>query len=174
MATRTNTAMAALALLAAGCDRAQRIPASDPPAAPGETTVHVAHPAALSRLVAGFHRRDNDEWRWTKREFSIILDRPRGAAEHGAILVLRFDLPEPSLAILKSVNLSAAAGGVALPAQSYDHPGQWTYRQQVPAEAFQYDTLRVDFALDKAIPPGADSRELGILVTTVGLEAART
>ena len=91
MATRFNTVMAALALLAAGCDRAQRTPSSDPPATAAETIVHVAEPATLSRLVAGFHRRDNDEWRWTKREFSIILDRPRGAAEHGATLVLRFE-----------------------------------------------------------------------------------
>ena len=160
--------MAALALLAAGCDRAQRAPEVDPPP---DTMVHVAHPAALSRLVAGFHRRDNDDWRWTKREFSIILDRPHGAAEHGAVIVLRFDLPEPSFAFLKSVSVSATAAGIALPTQRYDRPGEWTYRQHVPAAAFQYKTLRVDFALDKAIPPGADSRELGVLVTTVGFEA---
>ena len=34
------------------------------------------------------------------------------------------------------------------------------------------DTVRVDFQLDKAIPPGGgDIRELGIVVLSIGLEA---
>ena len=71
------------------------------------------------------------------------------------------------------MNLSAAAGLVALPAQSYDKPGTSTYRRHVPAAAYQYETVPVDFTLGKAIPPGADSPGLGVLVTTAGFEAAR-
>ena len=140
--------------------------------APLETMVQVASAGNVSRLVAGFHERDNAQWRWTMREFSIILTRPRGAAERGATLVLEFAIPEANLAVLKSVNLSATVGGFALPSQAFDRPGSSTYRQQVPAAAFGTGALRVDFALDKAVHGGpGDDRELGVVVTAAGFVA---
>ena len=51
------------------------------------------------------------------------------------------------------MNLSAAAGLVALPAQSYDKPGTSTYRRHVPAAAYQYETVPVDFTLGKSYSP---------------------
>jgi hypothetical protein len=37
---------------------------------------------------------------------------------------------------------------------------------------FTGETVRVDFQLDKAMPPsGADRRELGIIVLSIGLES---
>ena len=153
-----------------GCRRAAEPAASTE--VPLETMVQVASPGNISRLVAGFHERDNAQWRWTMREFSIILNRPRGAAERGATLVLEFAIPESSLAVLKSVNLSAVVGGLALPAQTFDRPGPSTYRQHVPAAAFASGALRVDFVLDKAVGGGpGDERQLGVVVTAAGLVA---
>jgi hypothetical protein len=133
--------------------------------------IRVADSRATTRLVKGFYETDNPYWRWTAREFSIILNAPKGAAQNGAVLVLRYAIVEGVLARLKTLDLSIAVDGIALPRQHYDKPGQFTLRLDVPAEALQYDPVRVDFTLDKALPPsGREVRELGMIVSDVGFE----
>ena len=166
----TSGLIAILCMLLCGCRRASETAAST--GAPLETIVPVARTANISRLVAGFHTRDNDQWRWTMREFSIILNRPRGAAERGATLVLEFAVPEANLAILKSVSLSATVGGFTLPVQTFNQPGPSAYRQHVPAAAFAHGALRVDFTLDQAVQAGpGNDREFGVVVTAAGFVA---
>ena len=64
------------------------------------------------------------------------------------------------------------AGGSALPPETYTTAGDYFYVREIPASLLTGDSLRVDFQLDKAIPPSSsDIRELGIIVLTVGLES---
>jgi hypothetical protein len=134
--------------------------------------IRVADPRVATRLVKGFYSTDNAYWRWTAREFSIILNPPKGSAQRGALLVLRYAIVEGVLANLKTMDLSIAVDGVALPRQHYDKPGQFTLRLDVPPEALRFDPVRVDFTLDKALPPsGREVRELGIIVSEVGFES---
>jgi hypothetical protein len=43
-------------------------------------------------------------------------------------------------------------------------------RREVPANLLSDDAVRVDFRLDKALPPGdADKRELGVVASSAGL-----
>jgi hypothetical protein len=134
--------------------------------------IRVADPRVATRLVKGFYSTDNAYWRWTAREFSIILNPPKGAAQRGAVLVLRYAIVEGVLANLKTMDLSIAVDGVTLPRQHCDKPGQFTLRLDVPPEALRFDPVRVDFTLDKALPPtGREVRELGIIVSEVGLES---
>src|SRR5262249_56045175 len=71
----------------------------------------------------------------------------------------------------KSVSVSATAGNVALAPETYTKPGDYVYTREVPASALIGDVVRVDFALDKAMPPAPpDIRELGIIVLSIGLE----
>jgi hypothetical protein len=134
--------------------------------------IRVADPRVATRLVKGFYSTDNAYWRWTAREFSIILNPPKGAAQRGAVLVLRYAIVEAVLASLNTMDLSIAVDGLALPRQHYDKPGQFTLRLDVPPEALRFDPVRVDFTLDKALPPaGREVRELGIIVSEVGFEA---
>ena len=73
---------------------------------------------------------------------------------------------------LKNVSLSATAGGSALPPETYTTAGDYFYVREIPASLLTGDSLRVDFQLDKAMPPnGADIRELGIIVLNIGLES---
>jgi hypothetical protein len=134
--------------------------------------IRVADPRIATRLVKGFYATDNPYWRWTAREFSIILNPPKDAANRGAVLVLRYAIVEAVLASVKTMDLSIAVDGVALPRQHYDKSGQFTLRLDVPPAVFRFDPVRVDFTLDKALPPGGrEARELGIIVSEVGFES---
>jgi len=102
----------------------------------------------------------------------VTLSPPPKASERGARLVLRLMVPEPVIQKLTSMKLSASLDGVALAEETYTKAGQYVYSQDVPAQALAKRVVTVDFALDKFLPPGeADQRELGLVVTAVGLEA---
>jgi hypothetical protein len=61
--------------------------------------------------------------------------------------------------------------GTALAPESYTQAGQFVYIRDVPASLLAGDVSRVDFALDKTVPPsGTDQRELGLVVSLVGFQ----
>jgi hypothetical protein len=136
------------------------------------SVVHTADPATATQLLRGFHDVEQNAWRWTRGAFSVALRPPSGAAQKGATLTLRFSVPQQVLERLSSVAVSAVVEGTALPAQSYKQAGTHVYRQDVPSSALAASIARVDFSLDKSLPPGTlDQRELGIVVSSIGLEA---
>jgi hypothetical protein len=52
-----------------------------------------------------------------------------------------------------------------------DEAGQYIYSREIPANLLTGDVARVDFSLDKTIPPtAADRRELGVVVSVVGFQ----
>jgi hypothetical protein len=72
---------------------------------------------------------------------------------------------------LKTISLSAAIGGSALPPETYTQAGDYTYTREVAPALLAGGSVRVDFQLDKSIPPsGADLRDLGVVVLSAGLE----
>jgi hypothetical protein len=101
----------------------------------------------------------------------VLLRPPRTAASNGAVLQLKFALPDGSMAKLKAVSLSAYVNGTALAPESYTQAGQFIYSRDVPANLLTGDVARVDFSLDKTMPPSAaDRRELGVVVSMVGFQ----
>ena len=156
-------------LLPAACKRERRAAAGRPPAAQ-ESIVNVADPRAATRLVRGFQSTDNPYWRWTERESSIILNPPEDAARRGAVLFLYYAVVDQVLASVRSQNLSIAVDGHPLPVQHFDKSGQFTLELDVPPEWLQFDPVRVDFTLDKALEPGPDVGERGIIISQVGLK----
>jgi len=55
---------------------------------------------------------------------------------------------------------------------TYTQLGKHQYRRDVPASALQKDFVNVDFSLDKYLQPQeTEGRELGVVVSLVGLEA---
>jgi hypothetical protein len=165
---------AACAAAAPGCKRKQKIQVvetEEEPEAGLVSTVHVADPAAGQQLLKGFHGVEQGAWRWTMGKFSVLLRPPRTAPAKGALLQLKLAVPDPVIDKLKSVTLSATVNGVALAPETYAQPGEYTYTRDVPARALQGEAVQVDFALDRFLAPGvADARELGIVVSMVGLE----
>jgi hypothetical protein len=129
-------------------------------------------PKVETQLIKGFHGIEAGAWRWTEKQFTVVLRPPFEAAQKGAKLTLKLTVPDVTIEKLKGVSLSANVAGAALPPESYTTPGEYLYVRDVPASALVGDSVRVDFQLDKAIPPaGGDLRELGIIAFQIGLEA---
>lgn len=132
--------------------------------------VNTADTSKAVQLRQGFYAVEAQSWRWTSKHFQVALAPPRRQAGHPVQLVLRFALPEFIVNDLKSIQLSAVINGFQLAFQTYSQSGQFTYIQDVPPDQLSGDTIFVDFNLDKAVPPSAtDHRELGVIVSQVGL-----
>ena len=135
------------------------------------STIAVGNPQFSSQLLRGFYPIEQS-WRWTQKTFAVRLVTPSGAAQRGAQLQLRFGIPDPVMQTLNSITLSAAVDGFQLAPQRFEKSGQYTYTRDVSADHLQANSVPVEFTLDHALPPGQlDKRELGIVVTEVGLTA---
>jgi hypothetical protein len=122
--------------------------------------------------LTGFYTIEAGAWRWTKQNFSVALAPPAGAAQRGAWLRVKVTAPDALIAKLGVVTLIASVNGKQLAPETYSAAGTYTYERDVAGELLQGKSAKVDFALDKALPPaGGDLRELGIVVLSAGLEA---
>jgi hypothetical protein len=135
--------------------------------------VHTGDPQSDTQLVTGFYDIEEHAWRWTAQRFSVVLRPPAGGAQRGATLSLQFAVPDAVINKLKTISLSGTIGATPLSPETYTQSGPYTYTRDVPASLLNAEAVRVDFALDKSLPPGTagDQRELGVIVSSVGLEA---
>jgi hypothetical protein len=145
---------------------------SDPDAS---SSVNMGDPARASQLLNGFYSIEAGKWRWTAKNFSVLLKAPAGSGRNGAELSLAIFLPDAQLRRLGPMTLSADTGGKALPARTFTEAGEHAYSAAVPAEALQSGLVLVNFQFDKAAYKlgNGDQRELGVVVTAVGLNPAR-
>jgi len=164
---------AALVLAPAACKRKTvKVGATDEETPRMRSVLMMGDPKAEPQLVKGFHSIEAGAWRWTAKDFTVALRPPFGASQKGAKLTVKLTVPPPTIEKLKSVSLSCNIGGSTLAPETYTTAGDYLYVRDVPADVMAGDTVRVDFPLDKAIPPGGgDIRELGIVVLSIGLEA---
>jgi hypothetical protein len=165
--------LAALLLAAPACKRANVRHVDTIEEAPRlASLVHMGDRTMAFQLVSGFHDVEANAWRWTMQKFSVNLRPPARSSQQGAVLELHLTVPPPTIEKLGSITLSASLGGAALAPETYSKAGEYTYRRDVPAIALGGDSARIDFQLDRAIPPGeADKRELGIVASSVALIA---
>ena len=174
-AVRLSCSLVLMALMLApiGCKKKKvRVGATDEESPRMQSVLNMGDPKVESQLVTGFHGIEASAWRWTEKQFTVALRTPFGASQKGAKLTVKLTVPPVTIEKLKSISLSATAGGNALPPETYTKPGDYLYVRDVPASVFSGDTVRIDFQLDKAMPPsGADQRELGIIVLNIGLES---
>jgi hypothetical protein len=161
-----------LMLALAGCKRQKVQVQSTEEGAPRlASTVHMGDPKADTQLVNGFYGVEQNAWRWTAKNFSLVLHPPAGSAQRGATLQVKLTVPDVVTNKLKAVALSATVNGTSLAPETYSQPGDYIYTRDVPASALNGESVRVDFSLDKAMPPsGSDMRELGVVVLSAGLE----
>ena len=165
--------VAALAMTSVTCKRAQRVRVqpTEEEAPRLASTVRASDSKLESQLVNGFYGVEGNAWRWTAQKFTVVLRPPMGASTRGAVLDLALTVPGVVIEKLKTVSLAATVDNVPLSPETYTEPGQYTYKRDLPASALAGESVRVDFQLDKAIPPtGADLRELGVIVSSVGLD----
>jgi hypothetical protein len=149
-------------------DLSDRTEEEPPPLA---ARVDMADPRTARQLISGWWSVEDSTWRWTARKFAVILRPPIGAAKAGAVLRCNFTLPEVVFSHCKQVTLSASMQGRPLAPETYTHPGAAPYTRAIPADILSVHSVRIDFELDKAMPPSqADSRELGLIARGVSLE----
>ena len=136
------------------------------------STIHMGDPQTAPQLTSGFYGIEQNAWRWTGRRFSLVLRPPLGAAQKGVTLQLRLTVPPVIVEKLKTIALSATINGTSLPPETYTQAGDYTYTRDVAPALLGGESVRVDFQLDKSMPPsGADLRDLGVVVLSAGLEA---
>ena len=134
--------------------------------------LNLGDPSTASQLLSGFHAAEGNGWRWTMKKFSVMLQPPPGSEEKGAILRLRMYVQDEHLAKYGPFNLSADVDGHALEPFAITKGGDIVYSKVVPAEFLKAPTVRVNFMLDKARPPdNLDGRELGVVVSLIGLQS---
>jgi hypothetical protein len=164
---------AALCVAPSGCkNKKVKVQATEEEAPRMASAVSMGDPKAETQLINGFHGVEAGAWRWTAKQFTLVLRPPTGSGEKGGKLQLKLTVPPVVIEKLKNVALSAAANGSALAPESYTQPGEYVYTREIPASALTGESVKIDFQLDKAIPPsGGDLRELGIIVLNASLES---
>lgn len=173
----SGAVLVAAALLCAACSNDKKEPSQatveEAPSAPRLlTAVDMGDVKGEKQLLGGFYAIEANAWRWTGKDFSVSLRPPTGAAAQGATLVFALSLPQVAIEKLHSITLSAAVNGTALAPETYSHDGQAEYKRDIPPRALSGDSVRIDFHLDKAMPPAnGDRRELGVVARSVALEA---
>jgi hypothetical protein len=156
-----------IAIAPAACKRARHAPSGT---AELLSVVPMDDPNAGAQLVRGFYPLEGGPWRWTAGRFSVILRPPPGAAQFGARLELKLNIPDVAFRQLGAMTLSAIADGKPLAPEKYTAAGDYVYARDVPATALGGDSVSFEFATDKAIPAGKiEKRELALIVTSVGL-----
>jgi hypothetical protein len=170
-------ALAACALCCAGCSSDKKTPVKatveEAPGTPKlRSAVNMGDAKGEKQLLSGFYAIEANAWRWTGKDFSVALRPPTGSAAQGAVLHFALSVPQPAIDKLHSVTLSATVNGAALPPETYTHEGQADYKRDLAPNLLTGDSARIDFHLDKAMPPGnGDMRQLGIVARSVALEA---
>ncbi|HJT88660.1 MAG TPA: hypothetical protein VJ732_12410, partial [Bryobacteraceae bacterium] len=102
-----------LVLAGAGCKRAKLRPRpTDESGASIASTIHTGDPKLAAQLISGFYQIEQGAWRWTGRQFTVVLHPPLGAAQNGARLEMDFTVPPVSIEKLGAQTLSATMNGV--------------------------------------------------------------
>lgn len=133
--------------------------------------VRMSDPATAGQLIRGFYALEQNSWRWTAGKFTVALRPPAEARNKGAWLVLNFVIPDVAFEKLKGVTVSAASGRARMAPESFTTAGKHEYRALVPAAAIGEEVAQLDFSLDRFLQANEYGRELGIVVTSVGLES---
>jgi len=131
------------------------------------SSVNMADPAQAAQLLNGFYGIEGGKSRWTAKNFSVLLRTPPGG---NVQLYLKLYVPDVQIRNLGPITISANIAGSELPAQTFSQSNEYTYSANVPAEALRPGIVVVNFRLDKSSAGlNGDARELGVVVTEVGL-----
>lgn len=136
--------------------------------------IETGNPAHSAQLNMGFHPIEHGQWRWSLGKFAVTLRVPETAKRNGAQLVMDFAVPPKLIEKNRSVNITATVNGLKLDPVAFASAGRFQFKRNVPARALQSDSAMVHFLLDKVLAPNPDDeRELGVIVSSISLEATR-
>ena len=163
---------AVLALAPLGCKRPEKVQVQETVEEGPHlvSAIRMGDPKQETQLISGFYGIEGNAWRWTGKQFTAVLKTPFGAAQRGGTLELSFTVPPVVIDKLKTVSLAASVDGKALPPETYTTAGPFSYKRDIPSSMLTGENAKVEFQLDKALPPsGNDLRELGVVANSVSL-----
>jgi hypothetical protein len=135
------------------------------------TMIHTADPRAAVQLLRGFHEVEESAWRWAAGEWAVTLRVPKGAAQKGANLIMKFAVADVSIQKFGSLTISGKLDTLDLTPEKYTAAGPATYTRAIPASALSGESVTVVFKSDKFIAASdADQRDLSVIVQLIGLE----
>lgn len=141
---------------------------SDPATAGGDERAYCFLKSAYRQIefLQGVHPPEPGDWRWTGRKFSVRIWRsPLDQASSSISLFI----PDITVSSLGPVTVSASVNGTDLPAIVLGHPG--VHEMPIPPHLFIQGSARVDFALDRALPPDEiDQRERGLVLPSLNAD----
>ena len=112
-------------------------------------------PKDWGELLYGWHGVEDNAWRWTQKRFASTL------TGGGALVRLEFFLHEAVLAATGPLTLRMNGGQE----RTFNAPGHYVFLARAEG------ALRFEFELSGALGPSdADRRELGLLVSEIGIE----
>jgi len=136
------------------------------------STIFAGDPNVASHFTAGFYDIEAGAWRWTSKDFAVTLNPPLHSSERGARLVMHVVVPDPVIQNAQFVELSSSVQGLKLDPQVFAKAGSYTYTRDVPPDKLQGRDVRIDFSVNHTLgPTNVDIRQLGIIVSEVGLVA---
>lgn len=160
-----------LAAFATGSCSRKKNPEPASSAAALQSVIAMNDPAVAGQLVSGFHGVEGGSWRWTAKNFSMLLKPPAGSAQNGARLDFKFSLPNDVFMKTGAIQLTASIAGMPLGSEKYAKAGSYDYTRDVPMNLLSEPSVRIDFSCDKALEPsGGDVRELALVATSASLE----
>ncbi len=135
-----------------------------------EDAVDAADPAQGPLFLSGFYGIEGKS-RWTARRFSVLLNAADRRAE---ALNLEFYIPDIQMRNLGPITIRASIAGRELAPQTFSSAGSHRYSARVAPDALRGAFVIADFRLDKSSEGRyADARDLGIVVTRIGLSRPR-
>jgi hypothetical protein len=142
-----------------------------PAAANIASSLQLGTASSEGQLLAGFYPIEQNAWRWTAKQFSVLLRTPPDAASTGAKVLFQFYLPEIQVEKLGPFTLSGDVDGYPLAARTYARAGRYFYSAAAPREELQSGIVTVNLRFDKgAVGVNGDQRELAVVASAIGLE----
>ncbi len=115
-------------------------------------------------LLEGWHESEGTGWRWTKREFSALIQWKEPVPPRR--LTVHMFLPESLMDRVSPLRLSVSVNGRPLPPEVFRTPGAQSLVRALPAT--MAGVLLVHFSLSHALPPDQDdARERGLIMTSL-------
>lgn|GEM_PF-1722665 len=142
---------------------------------PGDSP-EVRIPMNTSRFdnqLTGFYPPEPGGFRWTRREFSAMLDlshvpHPDTGRTY---LLMRLYIPDNTIRTLGSLTLTARFGGHVLAPETWSRPGQYVFRRELNDAWITRGKTEIYFSLDRALRAlPSDKRELGVVVQEISVE----
>jgi hypothetical protein len=134
--------------------------------------VNMADPSTAAQLLSGFHGVEQGAWRWTMKNFSVVLKPPVGSDQKGATLRLKMFISDDQINRLGPFTVSAEIDGQRLDPETFSKPGDQVYSRPVSPELMKASSVKVNFSLDKAREPdNIDGRQLGVVTSVIGLQS---